>query len=102
MTNPIYGNESLSNVHPVDALADVRAEIKALQARESFLRDKLISGGASLVGQSHEASITNHSVMRLDTQKLEKALGDLTPYKSENTLVMVRVKRLKQLSAAQI
>ena len=95
MTNLIHADVSVSNVHPADALAEIRAEIKALQVREAFFRGKLMADGASLVGEAYEATIDHQKTMRLDQEKLAKALGDLEPFKSENVLVMVRVKKRK-------
>lgn len=95
MTNSIHADAPLSNIHPADALAEVRAEIKALQVKETFLRERLLADGASLIGEAYEASVSSQRIMKLDQEKLTKALGDLGPYKSENTLVMVRVKKRK-------
>jgi hypothetical protein len=95
MTNLIHADVSLSNVHPADALAEIRAEIKALQVREAFFRSKLMADGANLVGEAYEANIDHQKTMRLDQEKLAKALGDLEPFKSENVMVMVRVKKRK-------
>ena len=95
MTNPIHVDFALSNLHPADALAEIRAEIKALQVREAFFRAKLMADGATLVGEAYEAVVEHHKTMRLDQEKLTKALGDLEKFKSENSMVMVRVKKRK-------
>lgn len=95
MTNLIHADVSLSNVHPADALAEIRAEIKALQVREAFFRGKLMAEDASLIGAAYQATVETHKTMRLDQEKLTKALGDLEPFKSESVLVMVRVKKRK-------
>ncbi len=42
MTNSIHAEITTSNVHPADALADIRAEIKALQVKENLLREALL------------------------------------------------------------
>jgi hypothetical protein len=98
MTNSIHADMTTSNVHPADALADIRAEIKALQVKEAHIRAKLLIENANLIGDAHEATIEHQKAMRLDQDKLTKALGNLDPYKSEHTTVMVRVKRLKRSS----
>lgn len=95
MTNLIHADVLPSNVHPADALADIRAEIKSLQVKEAHIRAKLLIENASLIGDAYEATIEHQKTMRLDQEKLAKALGDLEPFKSESTLVMVRVKRRK-------
>lgn len=95
MTNLIHADLALSNVHPADALAEVRSEIKALQVKEAMLREKLLADRSNLVGDAYEAIVDHQKTMRLDQEKLTKALGDLAPFKSESVLVMVRVKRRK-------
>ena len=95
MTNFIHDTASISNIHPADALADIRAEIRSLQIKEGFLRGKILDSDGCLKGDFYEASVTRQKVMKLDQEKLEKALGDLTPYKTENEMVIVRVKSLR-------
>lgn len=59
------------NRHPVDELADVRAEIKALQAREALLKAVLEDGGADTVGDEWLATICDEDGgARLDTKAM--------------------------------
>ena len=95
MTNLIHADVALSNVHPADALAEIRSQIKALQVREALLREKLLADKSSLVGEAYEATIDHQKTTRLDQEKLAKAIGDLEPFKTESVLVMVRVKKRK-------
>jgi len=95
MTNPIHVDVPMSNVHPADALAEIRAEIKALQVREAFFRAKLMADDATLVGEAYEAVVETQKTMRLDQEKLRTALGDLEKFKSESSMVVVRVKKRK-------
>ena len=92
MTNLIQHDNGLSNIHPADALADVRAEIKSLQVKEKYLRDKILARGEDLVGDFHEASVRKTSSAKLDEAKLKEALGDLTPYTVEAERVTVYVR----------
>lgn len=95
MTNLIHADVALSNVHPADALAEIRSQIKALQVKEALLREKLLADRGRLIGEAYEATIDHQKTTRLDQEKLAKALGDLEPFKTESVLVMVRVKRRK-------
>jgi hypothetical protein len=92
MTNPIHNDNGLSNIHPADALADVRAEIKALKVKEDHLRAKIISKGEDLVGEFHEASVGKRSSIKLDEKKLKAVLGNLTPYQTEKVQTCVYLK----------
>ena len=64
-----------TNRHPVDELADVRAEIKNLQARESKLRETLLADDADLSGGEHFARIDVTKQKRLERKLLEKRFG---------------------------
>jgi hypothetical protein len=46
-----------NNRHPADELADVRAEIKRLEARESKLREVLCMPDADLIGDEYSAAV---------------------------------------------
>ena len=48
----------MTNRHPVDELADVRAERRRVEEREKELRRALLAEGASLVGDAWAASVT--------------------------------------------
>lgn len=63
-----------SNRHPVDRLAEVRQEIKALKEIEDALRAEIISS-KSFAGSEHIAqlNVSNRSV--LDRKKLEATFG---------------------------
>lgn len=92
MTNPIHNDNGLSNIHPADALADVRAEIKALRVKEDYLRAKIIAKDETIVGDFHTATIVKRSSVKLDEKKLKDALGDLTPYQTEKVQTYVYLK----------
>lgn len=66
---------SISNRHPVDRLADIRAEMKILKAEEDAIRDALRADGADLSGVEHYARIVTTQTTRLDRTKLEAKFG---------------------------
>ena len=67
--------ELKTNRHAVDQLADVRAEIKALETREKELRDALLAPGADLSGDEFYGRVTNAVSNRLDMALLERTVG---------------------------
>ncbi|WP_028164091.1 hypothetical protein [Bradyrhizobium elkanii] len=63
------------NRHPVDQLADVRAEIKTLQERETELKEGLLLEDADLSGSEYYARIVPLTQHRLDRKLLEQRFG---------------------------
>jgi hypothetical protein len=66
---------SLPNRHPVDELADIRAERRRLDEREAQIRAALLAGGASLVGNEYTATVAAEQQRRLNHQLLEQRFG---------------------------
>ncbi len=83
----------IPNRHPVDELADTRAEIKALQAREAELRTALLEGGVDLSGDQHYARITVAKRETLDSKAAVAALGRdaLARFMREQTTTTIRI-----------
>jgi len=83
-----------ANRHPVDQLADVRAEIAKLKEREDALREMILSGECQLFGDDFRADVSTTTSERVDTKALRKALGDkaLAPYLKPSTVRTVRLK----------
>lgn len=73
-----------SNRHPVDELADIRTQIKALETRESVLKEAIIHllsdppfpGDTQRIdGDEYVASVSLIESHRLDRKEVEKALS---------------------------
>lgn len=86
------------NRHPVDRLADVRAEIKKLTEEEGELKARVIGMMGSADSLGGDQYIASQSLQErkgsLDDKKLEKALGvdDLDAYrKPKTTSIVVKV-----------
>ena len=76
-------SEVHSNIHPVDELADIREEIKYLQARADELREEvLVMEDADRKGDRYSAFITPGVRETLDRKALEEAFGEkaIAPY----------------------
>jgi hypothetical protein len=84
------------NAHPVDQLADVRAEIKVLREREEKLRAEVLASG-EMIGDEHEATLTQTVVERVDLDLMKQELGMifLRPYLREQTIARVQLKARK-------
>ena len=63
-----------TNQHPADALADVRSEIKLLEAREQALRAHLLASD-DRTGAEWQADVRCGRQHRLDRVALVKAFG---------------------------
>lgn len=63
-----------SNVHPVDRLAEVRAQIKFLEEMQDDLRAEIIRTGQT-IGDHMVASIQQQKRSVLDRAKLEAKFG---------------------------
>lgn len=64
-----------TNRHPVDELADVRAEIKRLQEHEAELKSQII-GTRQMLGNEFEAKLTEVVTERVDVPALRKYMGN--------------------------
>lgn len=91
-----------TNRHPIDELADVRAELKRLKAREAELRDVILAGGCELVGDQFEASVRETKSERIDVEALRREMGTkaLAPYMRESTTCTIRVVERQVLEEA--
>lgn len=61
-------SETMPNRHPVDQLADVRAEIKVLKQREEALRSEVLDNPESRTGDDNEAALCQTTVERVDLE----------------------------------
>lgn len=96
---------SMPNRHPVDQLADVRAKIKDLQAREGELKDeigRLMGDKDSLGGDEWIARQTLQERKGGIDEKALKAAGlDADAFrKPPVTSIVLRVERRAELEAA--
>jgi len=88
--------EELRNRHPVDELADVRAQIKTLQAREAELRAMVLNGECELAGDDYVAVVQTRPRNGIDLLALRRHLGAaLKPFMTarEMTQVWIRVRQ---------
>jgi hypothetical protein len=74
-------NAQYRNRHPVDQLAEVRAQIRTLQEEEETLRAKVLDGECGLAGDDYVAIVQTRPQNKVDMQALRKAFGAaLKPY----------------------
>lgn len=80
-----------TNLKPADELLSVRQKIKALQERESELRDGMASGALPLSGDFSIAAFTSRKTSRFDRKAAEAELGSLDRFdvKGEATVLTV-------------
>ena len=95
---------AIRNRHLVDELADIRAEMKRLEAREAELKAALTVDGCNLNGDEFEASVTRATAERVDTAALRKYLGEdgIKPFLKRSETVTVRVKAIDRSHLAEV
>ena len=83
----------MANRHPVDRLADVRTEIKKLEAAEAELRKKIIDGKHGLVGDQYLAEVRETVRETVDNALVRKHLGPdgIKPFLKTSTTQIVRL-----------
>jgi hypothetical protein len=86
-------NDAAANRHPVDQLADVRAEIRTLKTREEQLRDKILKGECDEVGDQYVARIDTREKRTIDVDLLTQHFGadTLKPFFKVGTVTSVRI-----------
>ena len=85
----------LLNRHPADRLADVRSEIKRLEAEEAKLRAYLLEHPQDRTGQEHVAVVGSQSRRRVDLKALADEVGAsiLQRFTTFGTAVVVRLQQ---------
>jgi hypothetical protein len=91
------GTEVKTNRHPADELADIRAQIVCLKARENELRHALLSDGVNLRGDEWRATVRLQSRECLDVAAVKQYFGEetLKPFLSVSTVPTVRLYKVK-------
>ena len=85
----------MQNRHPADRLADVRSEIKRLEAEEAKLRAYLLEHPQDRTGQEHVAVVGSQSRRRVDLKALADEVGAsiLQRFTTFGTAVVVRLQQ---------
>jgi hypothetical protein len=85
----------VQNRHPVDQLADVRSEIKRLEAEEVKLRTYLLEHPQDRAGEEHVAVIGSQSRKRVDLKALADEVGAsiLARFTTFGTAMVVRLQQ---------
>ena len=85
----------MQNRHPADRLADVRSEIKQLEAEERDLRAYLLEHPEDRAGQEHVAIVGSQSRKRVDLKGLTDEVGAsiLQRFTSFRSAMIVRLQQ---------
>jgi len=83
----------MSNRHPIDRLADLRSEIKRLEAEEAELRKEILNGEHGLIGDQWIASVKVSDRESLDTALVRKHLGPegVKPFLKVSTVQLLKL-----------
>jgi hypothetical protein len=88
--------DALRNRHAADRLADVRAELRRLEAEEDELRAELmVAPDADRQGEEWAASVSAYAQQRIDLEAAVAALGEetLRPFMRRRVFRQVRLRR---------
>lgn len=82
-----------TNRHPVNELADIRAEMRRLKAREDEIRETILGGSCGLSGDQHDADVHVTTTERVDTTALRKEMGleRLRPFLRKSEVRTIRI-----------
>ena len=85
----------MQNRHPADRLADVRSELKRLEAEEAELRAYLLEHPEDRAGQEHVAIVGSQSRKRVDLKGLTDEVGAsiLQRFTSFRSAMIVRLQQ---------
>jgi len=83
-----------SNRHPADRLADVRSELRRLEAEEEQLRAYLLEHPQDRIGAEHVATIGEQQRKRVDLKALADEVGAsiLARFTSFKSAMIVRLR----------
>ena len=93
----------MANRHRIDELADLRAEVKLLKAREEALRSAILATPTNLSGDDTRRELCEITTERIDLEKLRREVGTifLAQYMLPGRQVRVQLKpRTKKRGAA--
>ena len=64
-----------TNRHPVDRMADIRREIRALQEEEATLRELILAHPGDMRGDEYQAEIERKTIRSLNRKRLAARFG---------------------------
>jgi len=94
MTQDLRNRYLDGNMHPADAMHEVREQIKKLQSVEKKLRKILIENEDMRTGEWAEALVNVWVVSRIDHEKVRQVVSDLSTVITEKETPYVRVKKI--------
>lgn len=83
-----------TNRHPVDELADLRAEIASLEGRADYLRRMILAERVTLTGDENVATVRETCRTGYDTKAMLAQMGEgaLAPFRTETRIRQVLVR----------
>jgi hypothetical protein len=86
----------VQNRHPADRLADIRSEIRQLEAEEEQLRAYLLEHPQDRTGQEYTAIVGSQSRKRVDLKALADEIGAsvLARFTTLRSMMVVRLREL--------
>lgn len=82
------------NMHPVDAIVEVRKKIRELKAVEDELRQSIVEG-KNFVGDMFVAEVTETTQMRVSQKAIEELIGDVEKVKRPAVISSLKTRAKK-------
>lgn len=95
MTNNLSNRYLNGNMHPADALADVREQMAELKKIEAELREQILSQPSDRVGSMHKAEVVLSSQRRIDPAAVAELIGDIEKVKKAFDVTFVLLKKIE-------
>jgi len=81
MTSNLSSRYLDGNMHPADALAEVRQQMAELKKIEAELREQILSDVSSRSGQMYKAEVVLSAQRRIDPAAVAELIGDMEKVK---------------------
>ena len=90
-----YPFDAPTNVHPADALAELRQQKAEIERQIDALRDKLLADGADLEGDEYKAVVVPCVRETLDRKAITEAYGEkaVRPFIKTTAFSTVKVEK---------
>jgi hypothetical protein len=95
MTNNLSNRYLNGNMHPADALAEVREQMAELKKIEAELRDQILSNQYDRSGQMFKAEVVMSAQRRIDPAAVAAMIGDIEKVKKAFEVTFVLLKKIE-------
>jgi len=95
MTSNLSSRYLDGNMHPADALVEVRQQMAELKKIEAELREQILSDVSSRSGQMYKAEVVLSAQRRIDPAAVAELIGDMEKVKKSFDVTFVLLKKIE-------